>query len=171
MRASGTSTAMRSVRRASRSSASASRISHFLRTIASSSALRACVAERSAEALAARPVFQIIQHSVLAVLVFCGKTRAARRAFLRALIEHAAARLRDAVGELAAHLGGERQHPAQHLAQRGDVILRNPVCKLHQLVRKQRRVVEHLWTGLDLDVVRGPGRHARGPLRPSASAR
>jgi hypothetical protein len=44
---------MRSVRRASRSSASASRVSHFLRTMPSSRALLAFVAERILEALAA----------------------------------------------------------------------------------------------------------------------
>ena len=55
MRASGTSTAMRSVRRASRSSARASRVSHFFFTMPSSSALLAFVAERTAEALAALP--------------------------------------------------------------------------------------------------------------------
>ncbi len=142
---------MRSVRRASRSSARASRASHFFLTMASSRALLACVAERSAEALAAPAVFEVVEDGVLAVLVFGGESRTAGGAFLRALVEDAAAGFGDAVGEVAADFGGEGQHAAKDFSERGYVVLRDPLGEPHEFVGEQRGFVEDLLDWLDFD--------------------
>ena len=65
--------------------------------------------------------------------------RAARGAFLRAFVEDVAARVGDAVDEVAADLGGERQHAAEDFAERGDVVLRDPGGELHELGRRAGR--------------------------------
>jgi hypothetical protein len=100
-------------------------------------------------------VFEVIEDRVLAVLVFGGKLRSSRCAFLRAFVENAAAGFGDAVDELAAHFGGERHHAAKDFAKRRDVILRDPFGETHQFGREQGSVVEELLDGLDFEVVGG----------------
>ena len=96
-------------------------------------------------------VFEVVEDGVLAVLVLRRETGAAGGALLRAFVEDAAAGLGDAVGDVALDLGGEGEHTAQDLAERSDVVLSDPGGEAHELVGEERRFVEDLLDGLDLD--------------------
>ncbi len=89
------------------------------------------------------PVGEIVQHGVFEVLFVGGAARAARRTLLGAIEQDGLAGFADAVAGGAAHLRHERQHAAQHLAQRHEVVLRNPGGQLHELGVEDRLLVEH----------------------------
>ena len=57
--------------------------------------------------------------------------------------KHVAAQVGDAVVDGAPHLGRQRQHAAQHLAERRQVILRDPLGQCQQMLAEQRLLVEH----------------------------
>ena len=84
-RASGTSTAKRSVRRASRSAAAVSRAIHFLRTSAASTGSDAAVAVRSVETLTGSPSASRVENATLQVLIFGGELAAALRGCFAAI--------------------------------------------------------------------------------------
>ncbi len=75
-------------------------------------------------------VFEVVEGGVLAVLVFGREAGAAGGASVRAFVEDAAALLGDAVGEVAADLGGEREHAAEDFAEGSDVVLRDPLRRV-----------------------------------------
>ena len=95
--------------------------------------------------------------------------------------QHVAAQAGDAVVDGAADLGHERQHAAQHLAQRGQVILGHPLGQREQAVAEQRFLIQHRLKEADLKIRRRFGveagdhpdqlflperhDHARAPLR------
>ena len=107
-------------------------------------------------------VVQVIQHRAFAALILSRQFRSARGGLRcsieqrHTLVQRALSSLGNAVDEVAVHLGGQRHHAAEHLAQRRNVVLRDPLRKMHQLIGEQRRVVEHLLHGLDRDRVRWP---------------
>ena len=68
--------------------------------------------------------------------------------------QHIASEIGDAVVDSAAHLGRQRQHAAQHLAQRSQIVLRDPLGQLQQMLAQQRLVVEHGFEVLHLEIRR-----------------
>ena len=260
-RASGISTANRSIRRASRSTAAVSRAIHFLRTRPASTGSVAAVAVRKRGDFDRLARGQPRKHAVLQVLLFrgkfpfalrasgiaggfkgCEKTQpggkirsggnirsGGRRGFqpphkaggivvgfspggrlfgklhgcpracpelvegsrfrdlgvrqvsLQAAGQHVAAQVGDAVVDGAPHLGHQRQHAAQHLAQRGQVVLRHPLGQGQQMAAQQGFLVQHRLQVTDLKLrrrfdverrhhpdqllVAEGGDHPRAPLR------
>ncbi len=76
--------------------------------------------------------------------------------------ENVAAEIGEAVVDGAADFRSERQHGAQHFAERREVVLRDPLGELKQMVAEQRLLVEHGLKILYLDVgwgLGGEGRH------------
>src|ERR1700683_1859287 len=102
-------------------------------------------------ALCALPIGEIVQHDVFDVLFVRGAARATRRTLLGAIEQDRFAGFADAVAGRAAHLGHERKHAAQHLAQRHNVVLRNPRGQLHELSIEDRLLVKHRFDRPRLD--------------------
>ena len=165
---SGISTAKRSIRRASRSAAAVSRAIHFLRAMAASSGSDAAVAVRRRGDLHRLARSQALQHPMLHVLPFgrelpalpaCASLRVilatsrGERVWTRISLfsgvavdacgQNIAAQVGNAVVDGAPHFGHQRQHGAQHFAQRRQIILRRPLGQLQQMLAEQRLLVQH----------------------------
>jgi hypothetical protein len=100
--------------------------------------------------------------------------------------ENVAAKIGEAVVDGAANFRSQRQHGAQHLAERRQVVLRDPLRELEQMIAEQRLFVEHGLEIFDLDFCRRLGvdrrdhadqllvaegrNHARATLRRLAQA-
>ncbi len=94
---------------------------------------------------------QPFQYAALHVLGFFRKPRAAlaeeRTPLARIAVETRGQQVAAAIGQpvvnAAAYLGRKRQHGAQHLAQRRQIILRDPIGQFEQIFAQQRLLVEH----------------------------
>ena len=176
-RVSGMRTAKRSVRRASRSTAEVSRAIHFFLTRPASTGSVAAVAVRSVETLTGSPAasrsrtrrsrswssFESFPRRLdlvrLRDLAFAD--RGVRRIAVDAAGQHVAAQVGDAVVNGAAHLGHQRQHAAQHLAQRREIVLRNPFGQCEQVLAEQRLFVKNCFDGTRFKILQEPWRTAR----------
>src|SRR5215469_3237111 len=58
----------------------------------------------------------------------------------------------DVIARGAAELGRQRQHAAQYLADWRDVIVRDPLSQLHQLIRQCWRRIQHLLYSLGFEM-------------------
>ncbi len=129
----------------------ASRAIHFLRTMPSISSRRAPVARISVARFTGSPPTQIVQHGILRRLLLRRAACAPAASLLCPRLQSALAGLGDPVHHLLPHLRHQRQHSAQHLAQRRQIVLADPARELEQLRRDDRLVIEDALDGFRFD--------------------
>ena len=109
------------------------------------------VARRRVGARTASPAFEVVEDLVFGVLLFGGEARAAGTSLLGALEQSLAAEVGDAVEDLLSHFAHERQHGAEDFADRGKVILGDPLREVEELRRENRFFVEDVEDGTGFD--------------------